>query len=268
MSPKELNSFPQAADTPPVPGSKLQESQPVSDSGGGAGRRGWRLAEVGSWCCGLLLCGFFLTNVVQGEVRRVQDLERAELAWSEPPPDMSLWSETRIRAWDEARMSGVTDLLAVLDMPDLGLKVPVYASASDLDMDRGAGWIPGTARPGEAGNIGIAGHRDGYFRALKDAEVGDTLRLRTSAGLERYVIDEILIVDPLDIEVLDPTDRQTLTMVTCYPFYFVGSAPQRYIVRAVRAGQPGLDGGTSSSTLTASKDDSSSGYPQYTTSAL
>ena len=190
-----------------------------------------------------MLCGFFLAQVVQGEVRRVQDLERAELAWTGTPPDMSLWSEGRITAWEEARAAGTTDMLAVLDVPELGLKVPVYASASNLDMDRGAGWIPGTARPGETGNVGIAGHRDGYFRALKDAEVGDSLQLQTPTGLDRYVIEEILIVDPLDIEVLDPTDEQVLTIVTCYPFYFVGSAPQRYILRAR------LDSAKSSATL-------------------
>ena len=232
----------------------------LSSSLGRFGRY-WRVAEWGCWSCGLLLCGFFIAHVVQGEVRRVQDLERVDLAWSVATPDMSLWSEARIHAWEEARQTGVTDVLAVLDIPNLNLSVPVYASASDLDMDRGAGWIPGTARPGETGNIGIAGHRDGYFRVLKDAAVGDTLRLRTPAGLERYVVDEILIVDPVDIEVLDPTDQQMLTIVTCYPFYFVGSAPQRYIIRAR---QVGLDSGQSSSTLSSA---SQANYPRNTPTA-
>ena len=87
-----------------------------------------------------MLSGVFVATVVQGEVRRVQDLERADLAWSLAPPDMSQWSEGRIRAWEEARQAGVTDMLAVLDIPDLGLKVPIYGSASDLDMDRGYDW--------------------------------------------------------------------------------------------------------------------------------
>ena len=212
-----------------------------------AGARLLGLAEGTCWALGLLLSGFFVTQVVQGEVQRVQDLERAELLWADTPPDMSLWSESRISAWEEARVTGSTDMLAVLDIPDLGLEVPVYASASDLDMDRGAGWITGTARPDEIGNIGIAGHRDGYFRALKDAKVGDTMQLRTPTGEERFVIDEILIVDPVDIEVLDPTSDKSLTLVTCYPFYFVGSAPQRYIVRASPVS---LDTSDNSSTVT------------------
>jgi sortase A len=153
-------------------------------------------------------------------------------------------------------------MLAVLEVPELGLEVPVYASASDLDMDRGAGWIAGTARPDQVGNVGIAGHRDGYFRVLKDAEVGDALELRTAAGLERYVIDDILIVDPVDIDVLDPTDEKVLTIVTCYPFYFVGSAPQRYIIRARRSE---LDSGDFSTTFSFADP---AKYPENNTSAL
>jgi sortase A len=122
--------------------------------------------------------------------------------------------------------------MALLEMPDVGLKVPVYEGASDVNMDRGAGHIKGTARPGGGGNIGIAGHRDGYFRVLKDAEVGDSLTLQTATGQRRYTVNEILIVDPLDIEVLDSSEDQRITLVTCYPFYFVGDAPQRYIVKA------------------------------------
>ncbi|MEP5764557.1 MAG: class D sortase [Halieaceae bacterium] len=191
-----------------------------------------RFAEGSCFALGLLLSGFFLTQMVQGEVSRVQDIESIELAWVEAQPDQSLWSEERISAWQATRTSAAADVLAVLALPDLGLKVPVYGSASDLDMDRGAGWIQGTAAPGDVGNIGIAGHRDGYFRVLKDAEIGDALSLQTAAGEQRYVIDEILIVDPLDVEVLDPSDQQRITLVTCYPFYFVGSAPQRYVVKA------------------------------------
>jgi sortase A len=191
-----------------------------------------RLAEVASWLLGVLLCGFFLAQVVQGEVKRSQDIERFELAWSGDIPDTSLWAPERIAAWQESRVAGTADVVAVLKMPKLELEVPVYTGASDLNMDRGAGLIAGTARPGEVGNIGIAGHRDGYFRVLKDASPGDTLTLMTAAGERHYRVDEILIVDPLDVEVLDPSDDQRITLVTCYPFYFVGHAPRRYIVRA------------------------------------
>lgn len=206
-----------------------------------------RCAEVACWSLGVLLTGAFVSQVVMGEAQRVEGLARAEAAWSAPGdqlavssavpdsleldlanPDQSLWSDSRIAAWQASASEGPRTVLAVLDMPGIGLEVPVFAG----EMDRGPAWISGTARPGEVGNVGISGHRDGYFRALKDAQVGDALNLRTAAGIQRYTIDEILVVDPIDVEVLDPTPRQTLTLVTCYPFYYIGSAPQRYIVRA------------------------------------
>jgi sortase A len=191
-----------------------------------------RLCEPLCWLAGLLLSGFFLSQMVRGEVQRVQDIEQVELAWNSPLPDQSLWAPGRIEAWQQSQVAAPANVMAVLEVPEVGLKVPVYAGASDLNMDRGAGHIKGTTRPDGEGNIGIAGHRDGYFRALKDVEVGDSLTLLTSSGLQRYLIDEILIVDPLDVEVLDASDVTSVTLVTCYPFYFVGHAPQRYIVKA------------------------------------
>lgn len=191
-----------------------------------------RLSETLSWLAGLLLSGFFLSQMVQGEVQRVTDLAQVELAWNRQVPDQSLWSASRIAAWQESRVAAPAAVMAVLEMPEVGLKVPVYEGASDLNMDRGAGHIKGTTRPGRVGNIGIAGHRDGYFRALKDVEVGDSLTLQTGGGERSYRVDEILIVDPLDVEVLDSDENQRITLVTCYPFYFVGHAPQRYIVKA------------------------------------
>jgi sortase A len=191
-----------------------------------------RLCEPLCWLAGLLLSGFFLSQMVRGEVQRVQDIEQVELAWNSPLPDQSLWAPGRIEAWQQSQVAAPANVMAVLEVPEVGLKVPVYAGASDLNMDRGAGHIKGTTRPDGEGNIGIAGHRDGYFRALKDVEVGDSLTLLTSSGQQRYLIDEILIVDPLDVEVLDASDVTSVTLVTCYPFYFVGHAPQRYIVKA------------------------------------
>ena len=88
--------------------------------------------------------------------------------------------------------------------------------------------------PGGPGNLGVAGHRDGYFRVLKDIELGDEITITTVHGPESYVVLELRIVDPTAVEVLNPTVRQSVTLVTCYPFYFVGHAPERFIVRAVR----------------------------------
>jgi sortase A len=86
--------------------------------------------------------------------------------------------------------------------------------------------------PGEDGNVGIAGHRDGFFRGLKDLRVGDSIELVTQTKTNTYIIDRLVIVDPSDVKVLARRPRTSVTLVTCYPFYFVGSAPQRYIVQA------------------------------------
>ena len=110
-------------------------------------------------------------------------------------------------------------------------------------MNRGAGWIEGTAELGTTGNIGLAGHRDGFFRGLKDIKSGDVIELETLDGSLTYRVSEITIVDPEDVYVLAPTPEPSVTLVTCYPFYFVGNAPKRYIVRGVlENGQPLMSG--------------------------
>ena len=118
--------------------------------------------------------------------------------------------------------------------------MPVLEGTDDWTLNRAAGHIADTAAPGSEGNSGIAAHRDGFFRSLKDVRVGDLLELETLRGIARYRIERTWIVEPEDVSVLDPTPGAAVTLVTCYPFYFVGSAPQRYIVRAVRDVPGGL----------------------------
>jgi LPXTG-site transpeptidase (sortase) family protein len=120
----------------------------------------------------------------------------------------------------------------VLRNNTLSFRAPFFAGTDDLVLNRGVGWIIGTAKPGESGNIGIAGHRDGFFRGLKDILVGDAVELTTAKEQATYIVDQIEIVSPESVEVLQPRGVPSLTLVTCYPFYFVGSAPQRYIVHA------------------------------------
>jgi sortase A len=99
----------------------------------------------------------------------------------------------------------------------------------------GAGHIEGTALPGETGNSGIAGHRDTFFRELKDIQRNDEIQIQTATGLFRYQVDWMRVVEPGDTTVLEPSYKEsTVTLVTCYPFYFVGSAPKRVVVRAHR----------------------------------
>ena len=147
-------------------------------------------------------------------------------------PNFELWSEKRIREYRES-LAASTDLpLAVLAIERLGLEVPVYNGASDFNLNRGVARIKGTAQVNAPGNLGIAGHRDGFFRGLKNLALGDQLVVETLAGAASYRVTSIEIVDPSDVWVLAPTEADTVTLVTCYPFYFVGNAPQRYIVTA------------------------------------
>jgi len=144
----------------------------------------------------------------------------------------SLWDSKRVALYKQSLVGWTASPLAVMRVERLGLRVPIFEGTGDAQLDRGAGWIQGTARPLEQGNIGVAGHRDGFFRPLKDAKVGDRIELKTAESTATYVVDEITIVSPQDVDVLQPRARPSLTLVTCYPFYFVGSAPQRYIVHA------------------------------------
>jgi sortase A len=226
-----------------------------------------RAGEVLSYSAGILLTGFFVAQLAQGEVQRRQDINKFEqmslayaadngsasvqpnaetssLETSSAPtapvlspdeagtPDTSLWAPGRITDYEMSMKADVPQVLGLLEVPSVGLKVPVYPSDSELNMDRGAGIIDGMSYPHEPGNIGIAGHRDGYFRVLKDVKVGDKLVLQTLEGPKQFTIDSRRIVEIGDRSVLQDTQDQTVTLITCYPFYFVGHAPKRFIVTA------------------------------------
>ena len=153
----------------------------------------------------------------------------------EPAPhDYALWSKERVKAYEESLAQAASAPLGILRIPKIGLEVAVLEGTDDLTLNRAVGHIEDTAKPGEPGNVGIAGHRDGYFRGLKEIAKGDTMEIETLSGVDSYRVTDIWIVKPEDVQVLDPTPRPSVTLVACYPFYFVGHAPQRYIVRAVR----------------------------------
>ncbi|MGD0730818.1 MAG: class D sortase [Terracidiphilus sp.] len=149
-----------------------------------------------------------------------------------PPADMSTWDENRARAYRESQSKQIGVPMGVLQIPNIHLAVPLLEGTDDLTLNHAVGHIAGTARPGEQGNIGIAGHRDGFFRGLKDVRLGDAIELRTAKGTDKYVIDQIRIVTPDNAGVLKRRPVASLTLVTCYPFYFIGSAPERYVVMA------------------------------------
>jgi sortase A len=149
-------------------------------------------------------------------------------------PDQSRWSEVRKARYAAYAAAGSRTMpAAVLRISRVGLEVPVYADTSELNLNRGAVLVAGTAAAGSDGNIAIAAHRDGYFRALEDVAVGDVVELESLSRERRYRVTELAVVSPTDTRSLLDTGQAVITLVTCYPFYFVGNAPQRYIVRAV-----------------------------------
>ena len=148
-------------------------------------------------------------------------------------PDFSLWSPKRIKEYEDSLATYFTPAIGILRIPKIHVEVPVLDGTDELSLNRGVGRIAGTTSPGQEGNIGIAGHRDGFFRGLKDVALGDTVEVVTQRRTETYIIDNIVIVDPDDTSVLQARQRPSLTLVTCYPFHFVGSAPRRYIVQAL-----------------------------------
>ena len=161
----------------------------------------------------------------------VDRLERITLG----NPDLSLWADTRIEAYRESlTVATVSPSLGMRNRP-VGLEVPVFEGTDELVLNRGAGRIENSALPGEGGNLGIAGHRDGFFRVLKDIELGDVISFEHLQGQVEYRVSETLIVDPDETWVLENSGVEMVTLVTCYPFYFVGHAPQRFIVRGVLA---------------------------------
>ncbi|GFE82719.1 hypothetical protein GCM10011487_47190 [Steroidobacter agaridevorans] len=148
--------------------------------------------------------------------------------------DMSSWSATRIAAYRK-RVPLQQKPEAMLRIPSVGLVVPVFAGTSPEILDQAAGRIERTSPFGASGNTGIAAHRDGFFRVLRDVKVGDVLQVDLPEATVSYRIVSTRVVDPSETSVLRATAEPTITLVTCYPFYFAGSAPQRFIVRAMRA---------------------------------
>lgn len=155
-----------------------------------------------------------------------------DLAWfADTQPDTSLWSASRLDLYRSAAVAAPDPLAGMLIIRSLDLVVPLYADTSEVHLNRGVGLIEATALPGTAGNVGIAGHRDGYFRALKDIAAGAIIELRTRDRRYQYRVSDVHIVTRDDASLLRGTQAPTVTLVTCYPFYFVGSAPRRFVVR-------------------------------------
>jgi sortase A len=147
------------------------------------------------------------------------------------------WSQTR--GADELDRAGAAttspstgDVVGRLEIPRLNLSAVVFEGADSDILERGAGHLPGSALPGDRGNTVVAAHRDTFFRSLRGIRVGDIVRIHRPKKDTDYVVQSARIVEPDEVDVLKPTPEPALTLITCYPFRFIGPAPERFVVRA------------------------------------
>ena len=154
--------------------------------------------------------------------------------------DKQIDAEERHKAALPPAVAKEGDVLGRIEIPRLKLQVAILEGTTAHTLRLGVGHIDGTAFPGTGGSIGIAGHRDTYFRSLKDIRRNDEILLQTAAGIFRYEVDWIRITDPADGGILAPTADSGLTLVTCYPFHYIGAAPERYVIHARRQLPPGI----------------------------
>ena len=185
--------------------------------------------ERGLFACGVVLAAWCAVTIIEQRFfeqlpRPVQSVERlpGDPGSGTPSPSTPVKAGT----W-----------VAHLEAPSVHLAATVLEGSDDATLAKAAGHIEDTAFPGEPGNVAIAGHRDTTFRPVRRLKVGDTLVLETSAATFTYRIAWTKVVGPDDVYVIDPTKAPSLTLVTCYPFEFIGHAPRRFIVRAVETGR-------------------------------
>jgi|SRR6185312_1460176 len=124
-------------------------------------------------------------------------------------------------------------LVGRVEIPKLHLSAVVFQGTTNPVLDKGVGHVDSTALPGQGGNVVLAAHRDSFFRGLRDIHKGDVVKVTTPLGQRTYKVESMEIVDPTETSVLNATGKPTLTLITCYPFYYVGHAPKRFIVRAL-----------------------------------
>ena len=184
-----------------------------------------RRVEYALWIAGALASGFCAGVFIEARIyqalqnRRLEEALRSERPQQPPAPRRH-----------EPRPLG--SLVGRLEIPRLGFSAIVIEGSDGGTLRVGVGRIPETADPGQKGNIVLSGHRDTFFRPLRGIHDGDKIVLVTPTGQYRYTVDWTTVVDPSNTSSLQPTPTAALTLVTCYPFYYVGPAPKRFIVQA------------------------------------
>jgi sortase A len=196
-------------------------------------RRRWHAffcwSQRALFAAGLILLSYLALVVLQA---KLYDLRARQYLDSTAIQQAARQQASRPDALSAVAAPSEGDILGRLEISRLGVSVAVLQGTKPRTLRLGVGHVAGTALPGQSGNSAIAGHRDTFFRALKEIRRNDEIQLRTATGLSRYEVDWARVVSPGDVAVLAPSNESLLTLVTCYPFYLVGAAPDRFVVRA------------------------------------
>ena len=191
----------------------------------------WRIAESVFLIAGLALLDWYIWSRAGAVVYQAYEsyIFRGRLREEQkaPPPVTPMPAPPRLHR---------NDLVGRLEIPRLGIRVMVHEGDDHGVLAGAAGHLPSSPVPGWPGNVAVAAHRDTFFRPLRDIRVNDKIVFTTLSGTFEYQVESLKIVNPDDVSVLKASAEPTLTLVTCYPFYYVGSAPHRFIVRARQVG--------------------------------
>ena len=211
------------------------------DPGAAYGRRSGRLLRwaervlVIAGSAALVWCALLVADAMLSQRIARRSFEHALRAdTSARPPGSDTTAGVPLNAAAIRRGSTVADL----SIPRVHLSAVVLHGSDAQTLRRGPGHVENTALPGEAGNVVIAGHRDSFFRPLRNLRRGDDIRLDTPQGRFHYRVASLGVTGPRDVSVLEPTDHDVLTLITCYPFWVLGAAPDRFVVRATRVLEP------------------------------
>jgi sortase A len=185
-----------------------------------------RLLERLLLIAGLAGLGYYSWATVEARLYQAYENRQLDAILASAPPSSPERSVTRAPLAPGSVMGRI-------EIARLGVSAVVRTGSDARTLQLAVGHIPGTAYPGENGNVGLAGHRDTFFRRLSDVQPDDEIVMTTPEGRFVYRVERTDVVQPADVWVLDPTPHATLTLVTCYPFTYLGAAPERFIVRAV-----------------------------------
>ena len=184
-------------------------------------KRGLRRAEFVLLAAGLAILGYCGAEWWNSHIQQARGEQELEQLRRNPPA---------VSAAPVTIADGT--LVGKVEIPKLHLSAVVFQGTSDGILARGVGHLDASALPGEAGNVVLAAHRDTFFRSLRNIRRGDLVQVTTPSGVRTYAVDSTDVVKPTETGVMAATATPTLTLITCYPFYYVGHAPKRFIVRA------------------------------------